>query len=118
MQRTIKGKEVTFNFGIRFILELDKVHTITQEGVKFGAGLETTLPMLVTMKMPGTLVEYLKISNKNSAGPTVSENDIIDYLDSLNEDEYNELFDDVTDALREVPAASLKMKALDEVAKK
>lgn len=118
MQRTIKGKEVSFNFGLKFIMELDKAHKITQEGVSFGAGLETTLPMLISMQAPSTLVEYLKLSNKASVGPTLSENEIIEYIDLLNEEEYVGLFDEVTDTLREVPAASLKIKALEKAIQK
>lgn len=59
MKITINGKEYGIHFGVGFVRELDKVHFVEgKNGVKFGAGLETTLPLLLTGDLV-TLSDYL-----------------------------------------------------------
>ncbi|MCT3140881.1 hypothetical protein EFO38_12830, partial [Lactococcus lactis] len=39
MELTIKGKQVHFKFGVKFVRELDKNLVIEQNGVSFGLAL-------------------------------------------------------------------------------
>ena len=111
MELTIDGKAHNFHFGIKFLSELDKAHELTEQGMSFGAGLEQTLPKLLLMNDPATLVEYLKMANKTEK-TVLSESKIIDYLEGLTEDEYDALFEKVSEELEAVPAVSKKVKAL------
>lgn len=47
MQLEIKGKTHNVKFGTRFVAEMDKNHVTEREGMKFGTGLQSTVPFLL-----------------------------------------------------------------------
>lgn len=109
MQITVNEKPVELNFGIRFVRELDKKYHITlNDGTRIGAGLENTVPLLMTGDIL-ILEEVIqaaawKVENK----PTEEELD--DYLDSV--EDVEGLFFAVLEELKNQNATRKKTLAL------
>lgn len=112
---TINGNDYEVKFGIAFIRQLDEKYFIkNQQGVKFGTGLETKVPMLLTGDAV-TLSEFLYLGTCTEAKrPTQKEID--NYVDEAADIEG--LFDTVVDELKKHNATRLKMQELTEALEK
>lgn len=68
----IDGKEQELKFGLGFVRKLDKAHTVVQDGVEFGMGLQTVYPQL-TLRNPVTLAEVITLAAKGATQKKVDE---------------------------------------------
>lgn len=112
---TINGNDYKINFGIAFIRKLDEKYFVkNQAGVKFGTGLETKIPMLLTNDVL-TLSEFLYTGTcTEEKRPTQKEID--QYVDEV--EDIEALFDEVVDELKKHNATKLKMKEITEMLEK
>lgn len=108
---TINGNDYGVKFGIAFVRQLDEKYFVkSQAGVKFGTGLETKVPMLLTGDAI-TLSEFLYLGTCTEAKrPTQKEVD--NYVDEA--EDIEGLFDTVVDELKKHNATRLKMLVLTE----
>lgn len=108
MVLTINGTDHELNFGVRFVRELDKKYYVeSQGGIKFGTGIETRVPMLLTGDAV-TLAEfiYTALDTDGKKKPTMQ--DIDNYVDSV--EDIEALFDEVIEELKKQNATKMKMK--------
>ena len=112
---TINGNDYKINFGIAFIRKLDEKYFVkNQSGVKFGTGLETKIPLLLTNDVL-TLSEFLYTGTcTEEKRPTQKEID--QYVDEV--EDIEALFDEVVDELKKHNATKLKMKEITEMLEK
>ncbi|EFY03418.1 tail assembly chaperone [Streptococcus dysgalactiae] len=110
MQLEIKGKTHNVKFGTRFVAEMDKNHVTEREGMKFGTGLQSTVPFLFERNVV-TLAEIIHVGTITES-PRPSLNDIYDYIDEV--DDIEKLFNDVLDELRRSNASKLFIARLDK----
>lgn len=108
---TINGNDYGVKFGVAFVRQLDEKYFVkSQSGVKFGTGLETKVPMLLTGDAI-TLSEFLYLGTCTEAKrPTQKEVD--NYVDEA--EDIEGLFDTVVDELKKHNATRLKMQELTE----
>ena len=108
---TISGNDYGVKFGVAFVRQLDEKYFVkSQSGVKFGTGLETKVPMLLTGDAI-TLSEFLYLGTCTEAKrPTQKEVD--NYVDEA--EDFVGLFDTVVDELKKHNATRLKMQELTE----
>lgn len=104
MKIAIDGKEYGIHFGVGFVRELDKVHFVEgKNGVRFGAGLETTLPLILTGDIV-TLSDYLYYGTcAEESRPT--RNQVDAYVDGV--EDADQLLAEVTEELKK-PHATRK----------
>lgn len=112
---TVKGKEMELNFGVRFIREIDKLteRTITVNGYTrpFSEGIAAYIPQLY-LENPVAMVDVLSCALWKYKGAFKAV-DLEEYIDNLDNDEYNALFADVLEELGNANAtkkAALEMK--------
>lgn len=110
MQLEIKGKTHNVKFGTRFVAEMDKNHVTEREGMKFGTGLQSTVPFLFERNVV-TLAEIIYTGTVTES-PRPSLNDVYDYIDEV--DDIEKLFNDVLDELRQSNASKLFIAKLDK----
>lgn len=115
----INGRECPLNFGIGFIRELDKKYYVqAQSGNKFGNGLETRVPYLLTGDVIA-LAEFIYMGTARMETGRPSEQDVDEYIDTV--DDIEKLFDTVVDELKKSNACKMKvqdlLKSLEEVEK-
>ncbi|HEP1259739.1 TPA: tail assembly chaperone [Streptococcus pyogenes] len=110
MQLEIKGKNHNVKFGTRFVAEMDKAHVTEREGMKFGTGLQSTVPFLFERNVV-TLAEIIHVGTITES-PRPSLNDIYDYIDEV--EDIEKLFNDVLDELRQSNASKLFIAKLDK----
>lgn len=110
MTLNINGNDYELHFGIGFVRELDKKYFAQQAGIKFGIGIETKVPMLLTGDVL-TLAEFIYLGTSTSKKrPTVQEID--QFMDSTTDIEG--LFDEVIEQLKKQNATKIKMKEFQE----
>lgn len=111
----INGKDVRVCFGVKFVRELDKkYYAESKTGIKFGIGLETTIPLLLTNDVL-TLSEYLYLGTcVEESRPT--QDDIDSYIDSA--DDIEKLFEEVIEGLKQHNATKMKLNEIKEEVKK
>lgn len=114
MNITLNNKEMTLNFGVRFIREIDKLteKTIVTNGYeqKFSEGIAAYYPQLI-MQNPVKLAEVLQCALWKYKGE-FKQSDIEDYIDSLGSDEYSELFECVLTELEEANSTKKVIQAM------
>lgn len=110
MQLEIKGKTHNVKFGTRFVAEMDENHVTEREGMKFGTGLQSTVPFLFERNVV-TLAEIIYTGTVTES-PRPSLNDVYDYIDEV--DDIEKLFNDVLDELRQSNASKLFIAKLDK----
>lgn len=111
MVLTINGTDYVEKFGVGFVRELDEKYFVkSQSGVKFGTGLETKIPMLLTGDAV-TLSEFLYLGTcTEDKRPT--QKDIDDYID--NAEDIEGLFDEVLSELKKHNATKLISEKLEK----
>lgn len=109
MTITINETDYEVIFGMAFVRALDeKYYVATNNGAKFGAGLETTLPFLLSGDMV-TLSDYLYLgTGTEKKRPTQKEID--GYIDQV--EDIDALFEEVIQALKKQNATKKKMLAM------
>lgn len=110
---SVNSKDYSFRFGVGFIRRMDERYQMKENGVSFGASMETRVPMLLA-KDTAALAEILFIANQTET-PRLSQNDVDDFID--NADNIEAVFDEVIDELKKSNATKLKMKSLIETLK-
>ena len=98
MTLTINGKEYNFKFGIGFVGEMDKRASITQNGAKFGLGLEILAAKLKTWDVL-ELADALILANKTE-DPKISRKELDEYIENP-ETDIEQLFEDVIEGLKQ-----------------
>lgn len=104
MELTINGKVYEFNFGMRFLREVNKKATVQVDGVK-GAEKNVGLRMAVAGIVDGdmeTLVDVLDLANKGQE-PRITREVLDNYIDDSDTD-IDKLFEDVMDFLKKTNA--------------
>ncbi len=111
MVMTINGQDYPVRFGIGFVRELDKKYFVeSKSGVKFGYGLETEVPMLLTNDVI-TLAEVLYLSTcTEEKRPTQAEVD--EYIDGV--DDIEALFAETLGELKKHNATRLVVARITE----
>ncbi len=108
----INGKKCELNFGVGFIRDLDeKYFTQSKSGAKFGNGLETRVPMLLTGDVV-TLAEFIHLGTARMGAEQPSAEEVDDYID--NAPDIEKIFDEVVDELKKSNACKLKMRDMEE----
>jgi hypothetical protein len=115
MQLTINDTDYNFRFGIGFVNKLDQKNIITRENIKFGAGLELSVGKVLDQSVP-ELAEILLTANATEV-PKLQKKDLYDYIDDENTD-IEELFNEVTEELKNSNATKLKVAKVIEEAEK
>ena len=110
MVMEIKGTEYEVHFGIKFIRELDKKYEIERENMKFGAGLEMIVPLLLGYDAT-KLSEILYLSTCTEKKRPNQES-VDEYVE--NHEDIEKLFEEVMDELKNSNATRLKVKDLME----
>nr|DAT92991.1 MAG TPA: tail assembly chaperone [Caudoviricetes sp.] len=115
MELIINENVYNFRFGIGFVRYLDGKASVKQDGMTFGAGLETLVPNLLS-KSTVALVDCLIAANKTEK--TTITQDILDsYIDNDSTD-IDQLFEDVVEELKKSNASKLKtMKIIEDIKK-
>lgn len=107
----ISGKDYQLHFGIKFIRELDKVYTVEQDGVQFGAGMEIAYPKLIN-RSPVILAEVIRIAtNTLPTRPTQTEIDT--YLEQA--DDLEPIFNEVISELKNGKITAPTVAKLDKM---
>ena len=113
---TVKGKEMELNFGVRFIREIDKkterVTLANGYEQKFSEGIAYYVPQLM-LENPVYLADVLYCALWQYKG-TFKYSDIEDYIDSLDSEEYSQLFEDVLVELENANSTKKVVRAMKE----
>lgn len=108
MKIKINDKEIELKFGVRFVRELDKLKGVSQNGIKFGMGLNRTVPTLLTYD-PSALADVLYCASyKADKRPTMAQ--IEDFIDD--DENIETTFKDVLEALQQSNATKTLVKNL------
>lgn len=107
----IKGEEYRVKFGIGFVRKLDeKYYVQNNTSVKFGLGVETQVPKLLTGD-PVALSEFLYLGTCTEE-KRPSQADVDEFLDEA--ENIEALFDEVIEELRRSNATRSKLGELEE----
>ena len=103
---TIKDTDYEVHFGIAFVRKMDEKYFVkSQSGVKFGTGLETAIPMLLTNDVI-TLSEFLYTGTcTEKKRPTQA--DVDAYVDGV--EDIEALFEEVIEELKKHNATKMRM---------
>ena len=111
MKIKIKGTEYELNFGIRFVRELDKVASVSNNGVSLGMALMRTLPALQTYE-PVSLCNVIYASAYDNK-PRPSMKDVETFIDKeVSFKDLEKYFDDILKEINESTATKLVAKNL------
>lgn len=110
----IEGKVVELKFGLNFIRHFDNKYQVTQNGLKFGQGIDMVASLLVSSD-PLILIDVIKAGTENStAKPTQRE--IETFLESQEDLEW--LFDGFLERLKTNALTKVKvLKVIDRIEK-
>lgn len=111
----IKGADYRVKFGVGFVRELDKkYYTMNKSGtVKFGLGLETQVPILLSGDLVA-LSEFLFLGTCTEENRPVQK-EVDEYIDRA--EDVESLFNEVIKELKESNATRIKMGELEKVLK-
>lgn len=111
MKIKIKNIEYTLNFGIRFVRELDKVASVSNNGISLGMALMRTLPALQTYDPVALCNVIYAAAYDNKPRPTVK--DIEDFIDNeVSFENLEKYFDEILKQINESTATKLVAKNL------
>lgn len=107
----INDNEYEVHFGIGFVRKLDEKYFVkNQAGIKFGTGLETKIPFLLT----GDVVTLSELLYEGTCAekkrPTQAQVDT--YVDNV--EDIEALFDEVVEELKKHNATKTKIRELQE----
>lgn len=117
MLLTIKDTDYRIKFGVGFVRALDEKYCAQgKSGMKFGLGIETQVPKLLTGD-PVALAEFLYTGTcTEEKRPKLS--DIDEYIDNMDMKQVEDLFAKVIDELKKSNATMKKVGELEEALKK
>lgn len=111
MTLKINGKECRLNFGVGFIRELDNKYFIqSKTGARFGSGLETKVPMLLSGDAVA-LAEFIHLGTARMEKDRPSLQEVDDYIDST--DDIEGLFEKVVEELKKSNACRVKVRQME-----
>lgn len=111
MKIKIKGTEYELNFGIRFVRELDKVASVSNNGISLGMALMRTLPALRTYDPVALCNVIYAAAYDNKPRPTMEDVEaFIDKEASL--EDLEKYFDNILKQIDESTATKLVSKNL------
>lgn len=113
MQLTIKDKDYTFKFGLRFVRELDKQITTNNEGIEFGVGTAFKLAQLVNAKDLAALSDVLLVANQTET-PRIKAVDLDTFIEE--HEDVEGLLNEVIAELETSNATASKVKTVREMA--
>ncbi|KXT74891.1 hypothetical protein STRDD10_00604 [Streptococcus sp. DD10] len=108
MELIINEKEYQVKFGVKFVRSLDELYPSVQNGLKFGFGLSTKIPELLS-KNVATLADVLYVGTVGQS-PRPSLSVIEDFID--NHEDIDSVFDEVLDELAKSNAGKSLMADL------
>lgn len=97
MNITVNKKEVSLNFGIKFVRELDKINPVKSGDMDFGMSLTRTIPALQAGDPVAFADVLYSATFDNKKRPSL--NDIEDFLDNADEKELDSLSKEVLENL-------------------
>lgn len=112
MQLTIKDKDYTFKFGLRFVRELDKTVHKTENGVEFGVGTSIKMAQLILDRDLTVLSDILVIANQTET-PRIKAVDLDTFIEE--HDDAEGLLNDVIAELEASNATASKTKPFREM---
>jgi hypothetical protein len=111
MKIKINNTEYELNFGIRFVRELDKVASVSNNGISLGMALMRTLPALQTCD-PVALCNVIYAAAYGN-NPRPSMKDVERFIDKeVSFEELEKYFDDILKEINESTATKLVAKNL------
>lgn len=111
MTLKINGKECRLNFGVGFIRELDNKYFVqSKTGARFGSGLETKVPMLLSGDAVA-LAEFIHLGTARMEKDRPSLQEVDDYIDST--DDIEGLFEKVVEELKKSNACRVKVRQME-----
>ena len=116
MVLTINGVDYNVKFGVGFVRELDKKYYTENKTktVKYGLGIETQVPMLLTGD-PVVLAEFI-YTGTCAEDKRPSQTEVDDFIDTV--DDIEELFDSVVEELKRSNATRVKVGELESALKR
>lgn len=112
MTLEMNGRICELNFGIGFVRDLDeKYYLESGNGMRFGNGLETKAPLLLSGDAPA-LAEFLYMGTAGMGDKRPTEQEIDGFIDSAADIEA--VFNGVVDELKKSNACKIKMKLLEK----
>lgn len=112
MTLKINGKDCRLNFGVGFIRELDSKYFMqSKTGARFGSGLETKVPMLLSGDAV-TLSEFIHLGTAGMEKDRPSIQEVDEYIDSA--EDIEGLFDQVVDELKKSNACKVKVQKMEK----
>lgn len=118
MELTINEKVYELKFGLSFINAIDNIYTQKMHGVEFGMGLEM-LNTYLGLGRPTALYNVISAGTSH-LNSKPSNTDIELYLEDLAESEnedYENMFDEVGEAMKQAPFLRRTMKNLENAQK-
>ena len=107
---TIGGKDYTLRFGIGFLREMNKLHSVEMEGMKTGYGAMTMFNAGRAMNDPLALIDLIKSATVTEAQKP-SNDAIEEFLEDLI---VNEKYDQtIEEIMQELKASPLLKKAMN-----
>lgn len=111
MKIKIKGTEYELNFGIRFVRELDKVASVSNNGISLGMALMRTLPALRTCDPVALCNVIYAAAYDNKPRPTME--DVEAFIDKeVSVEDLEKYFDNILKQIDESTATKLVSKNL------
>lgn len=111
MKIKIKGTEYELNFGIRFVRELDKVASVSNNGISLGMALMRTLPALRTYDPVALCNVIYAAAYDNKPRPTME--DVEAFIDKeVSLEDLEKHFDNILKQIDESTATKLVSKNL------
>lgn len=111
MKIKIKGTEYELNFGIRFVRELDKVASVSNNGISLGMALMRTLPALRTYDPVALCNAIYAAAYDNKPRPTMK--DVEAFIDKeASFEDLEKYFDNILKQIDESTATKLVSKNL------
>lgn len=105
----VDGQEQEFSFGMKFIRELDKAKEGTNNGLKFGVGLQYYLASFIQDQNPLAVSEILLAAN-HAAGGKLTTSKLDKFFDE--EADYEKVTEEVMDQLEKGKFTSEKVAVM------
>lgn len=108
----IGNKEYELRFGIKFIETIDKLYTQERDGIELGLGVEL-VTVYLNAGRPTALINIIKAgtAHLNSKPSNKAIEEYLEELAKKDDNSYEELFEEVLEAMEQAPFLKRQMKA-------